>query len=159
MALLAYGRSAAGRELLPQSLSLWDPYLAMCVAVGLRPDWRRGRNAAIETLKRSHRDQPVRLPLDELPALVAFTDVSDPMTVRAVLPTDLAPVLGAGVTIGAATLEITNAPVTRSIARSLPWLRGLLDRGATLSGDTALYRRVTPQILANHLYPEDFLRE
>jgi hypothetical protein len=60
---------------------------------------------------------------DQLPMLVSFTDLNDPKTARVVRPNELAQVLGPGVHLRRAWLEMTSEPVIRGIENKLPWLR------------------------------------
>lgn len=61
----------------------------------------------------------------DLPDLVTFADVNDPMSVEAVDPTDLEASLCPGVRWHKLTLELTDDPVTRGLDRHLPWLTGI----------------------------------
>jgi len=88
------------------------------------------------------------LPLENLPMLVRFRDVNDPMTVEAVNPSNIAERFGSGARLVRATLEIvpagiwplnsfgiTGEPLTTGIQERLNWLRrlngGYLDGGFT----------------------------
>lgn len=75
------------------------------------------------------------LPLDNLPMLVRFRDINDPMTVERVNPNNLPERFGVGAKLVRATLEIvpagvwpinslgiTGEPVTTGIDKKLPWL-------------------------------------
>jgi hypothetical protein len=62
------------------------------------------------------------LPLDKLPMLVRFRDISDPKSVERVGPNDLATSFGPGVKHVRAMIEITDAPVTTGIEARLGWL-------------------------------------
>ncbi|MEQ1710633.1 MAG: hypothetical protein ABL908_04440 [Hyphomicrobium sp.] len=63
--------------------------------------------------------------MSDLPDLVTFEDVSDPRTVMEVDPAAPEKALGAGVSFGAVTLEITGEPVTTGIETRLGWLVGM----------------------------------
>lgn len=62
------------------------------------------------------------LPLDKLPLLVRFHDISRPETVVGVDPNDLTASFGPGVRLVSATVELTDAPVTNEIDQILPWV-------------------------------------
>jgi hypothetical protein len=71
---------------------------------------------------------PVAIPTDELPLLVTFDNITDPLTVRQVDPADLDTVFGAGVSLTTATLEVTDEPVTTGrVERVLKWINHLSD--------------------------------
>jgi hypothetical protein len=74
----------------------------------------------------------VNLLPDELPMLVRFRDLADPMTVERVDPRNVAASFGEGVGFAGAQIEITDDPVTRGIEKQLPWLPGL--KGGYLHG-------------------------
>jgi hypothetical protein len=63
------------------------------------------------------------LPLDKLPMLVRFRDISDPKSVERVDPNDLATSFGPGVKLVRATIEITNDLVTTRIEKYAPSYR------------------------------------
>lgn len=65
------------------------------------------------------------LAVSDLPDLVTFEDPSDPRTVMEVDPAAPDKALGAGVSFGAVTLEITGEPLTTGIEKRLGWLVGL----------------------------------
>lgn len=67
--------------------------------------------------------EPVTLTGPLIPMLVTFTNINDPKTVALVDPADLEASFGPGVSLKAATLEITEEPVTEGrVERSLVWL-------------------------------------
>jgi hypothetical protein len=70
----------------------------------------------------SRHSDPVDLPLDQLPMLVRFKDLSDPRSVERVDPDDLPASFGPGTRILAATLTITHDPLTTGLESKLPWL-------------------------------------
>ncbi len=72
------------------------------------------------------------VPEDLLPAMIYFTDVRDPTTVRIADPNGLGADFGVGVRLRRVTVEITDAPLSDSITARLPWF-GSLGR-ATLVG-------------------------
>jgi hypothetical protein len=67
----------------------------------------------------------VDLASNNLPLLVRFRDIKEPMTVERVDPNDLTPSFGSGAYLRQATLEITRDPVTAGIEGKLPWLKAL----------------------------------
>ena len=73
------------------------------------------------------------VPLNVLPMLVTFDDVTDPKTVRLVDPADLAASFGAGYALRKVTLEITREPVTSGVVEGMPFW-GALKKQGTLSG-------------------------
>lgn len=62
------------------------------------------------------------VPIDRLPRLVRFRDLSDPFSVETVDPKDLAASFGPGVRLVGATIEITEGMPTRGIEKILPWV-------------------------------------
>ena len=60
--------------------------------------------------------------LSDLPTLVTFRDVRDPLTVETVDPENLAAKFGPGVSLQSATIEGTDDKISRGIERVLPWL-------------------------------------
>lgn len=86
-----------------------------------------------------------------LPMLVRFGDMSDPKTVAAVEPANLAASFGDGVALSRVSVDITTDPVTRGIEKRLPSFAiktGFVDWYRGLSIDDP--RRIGP---------EDFLRK
>jgi hypothetical protein len=65
----------------------------------------------------------VRIPFNALPMMVTFTDPSDENSGRLVKPEDLAAIFGPGVTLARASVQATNAPISRGVQKGLPWLR------------------------------------
>lgn len=59
-----------------------------------------------------------------LPYMVRFTNLADPKSVELVAPADLEKTFGAGYALQSLTVKITDAPVTNTIIKRLPWLRG-----------------------------------
>lgn len=79
--------------------------------------------------------QPV--PLNNLPTLVTFSDLHQPLTAKSVNPNDLATTLGAGYSLSA-NIQITTDNVTHLIDSVLPWARtddrtGLYDNGREIN--------------------------
>jgi hypothetical protein len=64
----------------------------------------------------------------EWPRMVTFGDLSDPKSVKAVEPHDLAAAFGEGVSLKGITVEITDEPVTWGIEEWLSWLPEYYDR-------------------------------
>lgn len=65
------------------------------------------------------------VPFKYLPMLVRFRDIHDPTSVERVDPSDLAASFGAGVKLEGMSVEITDAPLSKSIELVLPWLAHL----------------------------------
>lgn len=63
------------------------------------------------------------IPVKDIPVLVKFSNPSDPTSVSLVDPSNLEAAFGSGVTLKAATVEITGDPVSNSIDTRLPWLK------------------------------------
>ncbi|MBX3581499.1 MAG: hypothetical protein KF810_06370 [Rhizobiaceae bacterium] len=64
-----------------------------------------------------------RVPRDQYPLLVTFTDINDPTTVQRVDPDNLAATFGPGVSLRQITLEITDEKVMNGPVKTLlPWL-------------------------------------
>jgi hypothetical protein len=98
----------------------------------------------------SHVRGPVTITPADLPDLVTFADVNDPMSVIEVNPNDLQAALGQNVTWNEITLDMTDEPVTTSIKSKLPWLSAYYDK--MLDGDHYHDKRT----LANKLSTADF---
>jgi hypothetical protein len=68
---------------------------------------------------------------DDLPLLVRFKDIGDPLSVESVDPGNFAQSLGNGYSLRRVTLRVTDEPVTSGIIKRLPWLdqlkTGILD--------------------------------
>jgi hypothetical protein len=71
----------------------------------------------------SHRRDVVNMPFADLPMLVRFRDINDPLTIEPVNPNDLAASFGPGVKLRSATIAITDEPVTVGIEEKLGWLK------------------------------------
>jgi hypothetical protein len=61
---------------------------------------------------------------EDIPTLVIFQDMNNPLSVRVVPLADLGKVLGPDVFFKRAWIELTADPVTRQIDKKLPWLPG-----------------------------------
>lgn len=61
------------------------------------------------------------LPLQYVPTLITFDDLSNPTTARLVDPTNFAATFGQGYSLHRVTLETTSASLTHSIEAKLPW--------------------------------------
>lgn len=77
------------------------------------------------------------VPLENLPTLVTFSDLRQPLTAKAVNPFDLGPTIGVGYSLSA-KIQITSEKVTHLIDIVLPWARtderkGLDSNGKTLN--------------------------
>lgn len=69
--------------------------------------------------------RPIDLLIEDLPDLVTFSNINDPMSILSVDPYNLSLSLGPGIRWYAKTLEITDEPVTTGIEKRLPWLAAL----------------------------------
>lgn len=87
-------------------------------AFGLKSD--RTGLAAISSMR-----GPVSAAIDALPLMVTFDDISTPQSIRAVTPNDFSAIFGPNVQLRSATIEMTDAPITRSIRDKLPWLKSM----------------------------------
>jgi hypothetical protein len=107
------------------------------------------------------------LPLTNLPLLVHFRDINDPLTIEKVDPFDLQKSFGPGAKLTRATLEIvpagiwplnwvgiTGEPITTGIERHLPWWNGPFPWLRSLGGGVFADTR-TADLKANK---EDFKR-
>lgn len=81
--------------------------------------WAKSDFAAVRA---AHGAGPTLLRPDLTPLLVTFRDINDPKTVERVDPENLAASFGAGVKLGAATVELTDAQVTTVIEKTLSWI-------------------------------------
>jgi hypothetical protein len=101
-----------------------------------------GKRVSFNEMNRLTGTVPVKGAL--IPVLVSFADPANPGTARALLPDDLAAVLGNGYRLGEITAEVVpngfwpldfggalGEPVTRGIAAKLPWLNGPDNPAAT----------------------------
>jgi hypothetical protein len=102
-------------------------------------DVRASSAQAIRSLPFRQIDADV--PFNQLPMMVRFDDISDPLTVALVNPNDLAASFGEGVELRRVHVQTTRARVTSGIDERLPWLasrkRGYLD-GARLQSSREL---------------------
>lgn len=86
--------------------------------------------------------EPRDIAFDRLPALAASTNSADPSSFQQADPYNLEPVLGPGVRLQRATIELTDESVTTGITQTFPWLagrssgQGIDGRPATLNGLT-----------------------
>ncbi|MGY3582092.1 hypothetical protein ACVIGB_000985 [Bradyrhizobium sp. USDA 4341] len=100
----------------------------------------------------SHERGPVTITPNDLPDLVTFADVNDPMSVIEVNPNDLQETLGKNVTWNEITLDMTDEPVTTSIKSKLPWLSEYRAKNFRLDGS----KYGTNRTIANQLDSYDF---
>lgn len=77
------------------------------------------------------------LPLPLTPTLMTLSDANDPKTALIIQPSEFPVVFGPGYNFKRAWIEMTDAPVTRSIKQRLPWLTGF--KGVT--GGNLVYDR------------------
>ena len=80
--------------------------------------------------------RPFELLPEGWPRLVFFPDPSDPRSAEEVPQVGDFSLAGKGFKVRRITVQETNAPITRTIERRLPWLRTLLTSGARISGKT-----------------------
>jgi hypothetical protein len=110
--------------------------------LALRAYKAAGRNVSFNEMSRQTGTVPVTGAL--IPVLVTFTDPRNPSTARAVLPDDIAAVLGNGFRLHGVAVEVVpngvwpldfggplGDPVTRGIEAKLPWWNGADDPAAT----------------------------
>jgi hypothetical protein len=110
-----------------------------------------------ESLERVIRNRPkVEVPFELLPLLVRFRDINDPKTVEPVDPNNLAASFGPGVKLVAATVEVTDDPLTIGIDRTLPWLPELRAEHSSLDGDVSMLRKIDAP-LENQLGSGEFM--
>jgi hypothetical protein len=73
------------------------------------------------------------------PQLVTFTDLNNPLTVKAVDQDNLSATFGMGIKLKDITAETTDEPMTSGIIDAvLPWLKGLQQKEARLNGNTSI---------------------
>lgn len=65
---------------------------------------------------------PAEVAAEDYPMLVTFDDVSNPMSIRRVYPSNLAATLGGGVRIKVITAELSNDSIPAEIVTHLDWL-------------------------------------
>lgn len=148
-----------GSPAIAQRYPLWtntvvDPTAILLHAYGLLPAgdiWDGGRSTPLSALSRQRGARPI-LP-DQLPGLVTFDDPSDPRTIQRVDPNRLDVSFGPGVRLLRATIEVTDAPITRgTMERRFPWLHA---SQGSIDGS----RITTTDRLSNLLVSSDFRRE
>ncbi len=107
-------------------------------------DYFRGDNTGVDVVRALKSEKPsAELAADQLPLLVAFSDLDDPKSVRKVDPKNLAAIFGPGVRLRNVTLEITEEPVTRGAVESvLEWMTWPQVKWNSLSTDGFLPMRV-----------------
>jgi hypothetical protein len=96
-------------------------------------DYRHGEDKPVDGIKRLAKyrgKQP--LPAVDLPELITFADINDPLSVMAVDEKNPSLALQQNVTWRSLTLEVTDEPMTTGILKKLPWLAGI----GILSGHT-----------------------
>lgn len=68
---------------------------------------------------------PISIGPKDLPSLVTFRDLSDPMSVELVDPDDLEDTLGSNVRWHSMSVEVTEDPISAGLVERLPWLHGM----------------------------------
>lgn len=98
-----------------------------------------------KTLEDAPLHEPHAMLPGQLPDLLTFANTDDPTSAIAVDPEDLEATLGAGISWGSLTVELTDEPVTSGLSKMLPWLPDKLPKGkpgyrwaARVSGTTRL---------------------
>lgn len=81
---------------------------------------------------------PSHEPVSAYPWLVTFGNMTDPTSVRAVDPDNLAASFGHGYKLRAIVLEKTDEPVGARIQKALVWLNDYRARNSRLDGDTSV---------------------
>lgn len=76
---------------------------------------------------------PRELSGSDIPLLVSFSDLNDPLSIREVPPDSLQSVFGQNVRLKRVTIEMTNDPVTRHITDEIPWLQDFWKKSETLA--------------------------
>ena len=98
-------------------------YAAYDLGTAVGADGYPSYDAAMAKLRAQPMDVPAPLPVEGMPMLVTFDDITRPETVRRVDPENLAAVFGEGVRLKAVTLEITREAVTVGVVEGvLGWL-------------------------------------
>ncbi len=87
----------------------------------------RGNDTAVDVVRSLKSEKPsIRLSSDQLPILVTFSNLDNPLSVRRINPENFAATFGAGVRLQRVTLEITEEPVTAGqVEAVLPWLESV----------------------------------
>ena len=75
---------------------------------------------------------PHNLPGLSVPYFVRFRDIADPKSVEQIDPADLAKSFGPGVSLKSLTVQVTDAPVTKGIEKTMGWLETVGRQRATL---------------------------
>jgi len=89
----------------------------------------RGAEALPENLKR-YRDERLvaQLTPEQMPLMVRFRDIRDPMSVERVDPDNMAALFGDHVRLKRSKIETTDLPISMSVHDNLKWLSGLNGR-------------------------------
>ena len=97
------------------------------------------------------------LPVDFYPMLVTFTDINDPASVKRAEPTNLERYFGAGVTLKAIVLEITDEPVTEGwVDEVLGWWEEYRRNHYRLNGKKCVACPVKSENIADLIGPSLF---
>ena len=107
-----------GDNIREQNSSSRSAHELALVAFGLRRD-----HEGLDALQR--RQGRMELPIEALPLLITFKDVGDPRTIRALTPAEVPSVFGPDVRLRAASIELTDAPLSSSLVKKLPWLSAM----------------------------------
>jgi hypothetical protein len=84
--------------------------------------------AGLRKLERERRELQVQADGPFRPTMMTFADLSDPNSARVVTPENMAETLGSDVRLKSVVMELTDDPVTRTLASHLPWLDAMRKR-------------------------------
>jgi hypothetical protein len=101
-----------------------------------------------------------REPMGEYPMLVTFRDLRDPTSLQAVAPEALDRSFGAGVTLKAIRIQITDEPVTTGIKARLDWLEPVgRERGTLIPKSSGSLRNAPPvQLVGPHAFTTELYK-
>ncbi len=106
----------------PKRKKSTDPLYLPIRVFSLTPHDKIQTKADIETAKAKGR---VDVPLNRLPLVISFSDITDPSSVQRIDPSNLEASFGPGYRITRATIEMTDKPLLATIEKRLPWIPGL----------------------------------
>ena len=155
---LGAGRNVIGLLAMGAYAQFIDPLISLAIEAYGYDKWDEDAWAGRRPLQ-----GPVELKPPFIPTLVAFSDLSDPKTVRVVYAADvresagprrqpyvavdrLAEFLGPGVRFERARLEATRDDVTRTIEQKLPWIAQMKSEGfgTRIDGEPGRFRLNVP---------------
>lgn len=98
-----------------------SPTLVLLKRFGLETEWTYRSDSGIRLLPKINTE--IDLQYYEMPDFVTFRNIRDPTTIQQVYSQNFEAVLGDGVTLERATLQVTNEEVTRGrLLAVIPWL-------------------------------------